>query len=398
MAGPVRDREPIGLLWLIDSLTLGGAEALAAEFARAHDRARWRLTVGCLKSIDGNPFAAALAAAGVPLVELEARHLRDLGAFRRLRALLAERRVGLVHAHLAYASIWGTFAGGLAGVPAVATLHVLPGAERLASREGLRRRLLVAALGRGARRVLAVSAAVRAAWVAAGVPAERVEVVPNGVDVERFARPRAPGERERLRAALGWPPAATVVLTVGALRPEKGTADLLAAFAALAPGAPALRLAVAGDGPERGALEAAARAAGVAERVSFLGLRRDVDDLLAAADVFALASRVEAYPTVLLEALAAGVPVVATATGGVPEIVIEGTGLLAPAGAPAELAAALGRLAAEPELARALAARGRARARAEFSLARWCARLDAVYDAALAGAPAAADAAAEAGR
>jgi glycosyltransferase involved in cell wall biosynthesis len=377
----VREREAIGLLWLIDSLALGGAEALAAEFARAHDRSRWRLTVAFLKSIGGNPIAAELAATGVEVVDLEARHLRDLGAFRRLRRLLAGHRIELVHAHLAYASIWGSFAAHLAGVPALATLHVLPGEVKWASREGLRRRLLVAALERWAWAAVAVSSAARAAWVEAGLTPGRVVVVPNGIDVERFGS--AGPARARLRSELGWEPGETVVLTVAVLRPGKGIEDLLPALASVRERVPGIRLAVAGEGPERPRLEALARELGVAGRVTWLGFRRDIPELLAAADLFALASEVEAFPTVLLEAMAANRPLVATRTGGVVEIVTPGTGRLVEAGDVAALASALVELTTAPELARGLAVSARERVEREFSTSAWLGRLDEVYRRAL---------------
>lgn len=378
MARPVREREAVGLLWLIDSLTLGGAEALAAEFARGHDRSRWRLTVASLKSIGGNPFAAELAAAGVPVAELGARHLRDVGAFRRLRRLLAERPIELVHAHLAYASIWGSLAARLAGVPALATLHVLPDDVGWASREGLRRRLLVHALNRWATAAVAVSGAVRAAWIEQGLAAERVVVVPNGIDVSRFEV--VAGTRARLRAEMGWGERDVVILTVAVLRPGKGIEDLLAALGAIRGRLDGALLAVAGDGPERPRLERLASEMGLGRRVAWLGFRRDVPGLLAAADLFALASGGDALPTALLEAMAARRPVVTTRTGGIPEIVTPGTGLVVEPGDVPALAGALVELATNAPGAGRLAAAARQRVEREFSTAAWTARLDALYE------------------
>jgi hypothetical protein len=177
----------IRLLWLIDSLAAGGAEALAARFALAVARpgraGGAELEVAYLKSLGGNPYDAEIRAAGVPVTDLGARNLRDIAAFRRLLGLLRRGRFDLVHAHLAYASIWGLLAGRLTGRPVAATFHVQPPAASPWSREGLRRRLLVAAANRWAGRVLAVSGAARDAWTAAGLAPDRVRVVANGVDL-----------------------------------------------------------------------------------------------------------------------------------------------------------------------------------------------------------------------
>jgi glycosyltransferase involved in cell wall biosynthesis len=140
-----------------------------------------------------------------------------------------------------------------------------------------------------------------------------------------------------------------------------------------------------GEGPLRGALEARARALGVLERCRFTGARSDVADLVAALELVALPSRSEGLPFALLEAMALGRPVVATAVGGCPEVVEEGrTGLLVPAGDPAALAGAISRLLERPEEARAMGARGADRVRAEFTLARMVGGLEALYAAELA--------------
>ena len=365
------------VLWLIDSLTLGGAEALVPAFARAVDARAVELHVAFLKSLGGNPFEAELRALGIPTTHLGARHLRDLGALRRLLRLLRRERFDLVHAHLTYASIFGALAARAAGIPCVATLHTAPVDGGAWSADALRERLLGAVLRRWCRAVVLVSEAARAQHAERGrLPAGRMQVVHNGVDVDAFAG----GRRDETRRALGLAAGQPALLTVSALREGKGLEVLLRAMPLLLRARPDARLLVAGEGTLRPRLEAQAADLGIARAVSWLGLRRDVADLLAAADVFVLASRQDAFPTVLLEAMAAARPVVATSVGGIPEIVADGqTGLLVEPGDPEALAAAVGGLVADPRIASALGRAGAARARAHFSTARWTERLLRLY-------------------
>jgi glycosyltransferase involved in cell wall biosynthesis len=380
----------IRLLWLIDSLAAGGAEALTVAFARALAAGRAgggaELEVAYLKSLGGNPLEEELRAAGVPVTGLGARNLRDLAAFRRLLALVRSGRFDLVHAHLAYASIWGLLAGRATGRPVVATLHVRPPAAPAWSREGLRRRLLVAAANRWAARALAVSGAVRDAWTAAGLASERVTVVHNGVDVGgvRLGAGEAGAARAAIRRELGVAADAPLALTVSVLRPGKGLEVLLEAVPAVLDALHRARFAVVGDGPAREPLQASAAAAGLTAALVWTGFRRDVPDLLAAADLFVLPSLDDAFPTALLEAMAAGLPVVATRAGGIPEIVDDGaTGRLVPPGDPAALARAVAALLGDPAARRALGRAGRRRVAERFSTAVWLGRLEAVYAEAL---------------
>jgi glycosyltransferase involved in cell wall biosynthesis len=226
--------------------------------------------------------------------------------------------------------------------------------------------------------VITVSEAQRRVYQrAAGVKAERIQTCRHGVDTAVF-RPD-PAARERLRATLGLEPGALVFAVVALLRPGKGHADLLHALARVRLRAPAVRVLAAGDGVERPRLEALAAGLGVADLVRFLGARSDVPALLAASDAYVHPSLAEALPTSVLEAMAVGLPVVATDVGGVPEIVAhERTGLLVPAGRPDRLADAMLRL-TDPALRVAMGAAGRAWAQAHGSSTLWLDRVHALY-------------------
>jgi glycosyltransferase involved in cell wall biosynthesis len=180
-------------------------------------------------------------------------------------------------------------------------------------------------------------------------------VIRNAVDVAAAPRARLDGGRPRL-------------VTVGRLKAPKDFATLVRAFAALPSNS--FEALIVGDGPERPVVEAEVERLGLGRAVRLLGERQDVPALLAGSDVFVLSSASEGLPLSVEEAMAAGLPVVASAVGGVPEVVVEGeTGFLVPPGDVDRLAAALGRLLADPSLRRRMGASGRARAEALFDLA-----------------------------
>ena len=204
-------------------------------------------------------------------------------------------------------------------------------------------RLLRAAVDR----VVLLGESGRRAAVARGWPAARAAVIPNGI------APPVPGRRGRLREELRLPPGGTLLTCVGSLIPRKGYDVLLAALGPLLAAHRDWHLAIAGDGPERDAVARQAAGAGVAGQVHLLGLRDDVPDLLADSDLFVLASHAEGLTLAVLEALAAGLPVVVTAVGGHPEVVTAAVGLVVPPGDPAAFLAAVEALLADrPRLAR----------------------------------------------
>jgi glycosyltransferase involved in cell wall biosynthesis len=208
-------------------------------------------------------------------------------------------------------------------------------------------------------------------------PASRVTVVPLGLELEPFY---GVGDADpRLRDELGFPPRAFVVGCVGRLVPIKDVATLLEAVAIATVDDPSVRLAVVGDGPERARLEGRARQLDVHDKVVFTGWRRDLPVVYAGLDAIALSSRNEGTPVALIEAMAAGRPVVATAVGGVPDVVQhEHAGLLVPPSDPRAMAAALLRLARSPDERRRMGAAGRAAA-SRYHRARLIDEIEALY-------------------
>jgi len=193
---------------------------------------------------------------------------------------------------------------------------------------------------------------------------ERVHAIPNGIEPP----PEDPGARERVRREFALGDAPTLVV-VSRLHPDKGHSLLLDVLADLRTEFPNLRLLVVGEGGERQALEQKAQALGLGDAVVFTGFRSDVLDLLRASDIFVLPSFHEGIPYAALEAMSVGLPVVATAVGGLNELVVDGTtGLLVPPREKEPLRDALARLLRQPELGHAMGEAGRRRARENYSL------------------------------
>jgi glycosyltransferase involved in cell wall biosynthesis len=214
--------------------------------------------------------------------------------------------------------------------------------------------------------LLGNSAAVVVQLIAEGAPRPRVHLIRNGVDLARFENAKS---RDETRAGIGTAQDVVVVSCVANLIPYKGHADLIDALVPLRGKSNWELWCVGRDDGIGAALHARAAAAGIADRVRFLGARSDVPDLLAATDIFALASHEEGSPNAVLEAMTARLPVIATNVGGIPEAVEEGkTGLLVHPHDPAALAAALLRLIEDSALCETMGQAGRARIEAEFSL------------------------------
>ncbi len=233
----------------------------------------------------------------------------------------------------------------------------------------------------GVDRLIAVSEGLRRTYERIGVTPERFVTVPNGV-----AQQTSRLSRQEARRVLGLDPDRPVVVTIGRLTHMKGQWHLIDAVPGLVADFPDVAVVLLGDGPLRESLQSRATARGVAEHVVFAGHRPDARRLLAAADVFILPSRHEGMPLAVLEAMEAGLPVVATRVIGSAEVVDDGvTGSLVRQGDPAALGAAIGRLLADPALRRRQGTAGRRRYEACFTRERMADETAAVYESVLAG-------------
>jgi glycosyltransferase involved in cell wall biosynthesis len=225
---------------------------------------------------------------------------------------------------------------------------------------------------------VAVSGSIAADLRRRGVAPARVVTIPNGVEVARYQSSEE--VRSETRASLGVLPGERLVGTVGSLIPLRNHALLLSAAPEVISSFPGTRFVLVGEGPERPALQTLAKRLGISDQVIFTGHRSDIPAMLAAMDVFALSCDTEGFGLAALEAMAAGLPVVATQVGALPELVEAGeTGLLVPRGDARALANALLTLLRDHGLATRLGAAGRVRAERDFSAARTAEQISDVY-------------------
>jgi glycosyltransferase involved in cell wall biosynthesis len=359
------------VLLVVDSLRCGGAERHVIDLARALAEEGQAVTVAC--SV-GGPLRHELAEAGVEVRPLLSRLVkrRFSPAFAgELRQLIIAGSFDVVHAHI-HASATAA-AAALAGsdLPLVVTEHTEgpwrgPG-DRWISEIAYRR----------ADHLIAVSSAIRRLLV------DEFRVSPANVTyVANAVRPApAPAPAPVPRRADGRD--APLLGCVARLAPEKGIDVFLRAAAMVAADVPDARFVVVGDGTLAQELPRLARHLGIGDRVDFLGHRTDARAVMAGLDVVAVSSLTEGSPLVALEAMAAGVPVVASACGGLPDQIRHGIdGLLVPPGDPVALAGPMVRLIRDPDLARRLAAHAHRRVLTDFSYPTMLARVWACYEAA----------------
>ena len=359
-------------LFICQNLSVGGAEELILGASGALPGVG--VDTGVVALTRRGPIADEIAAAGVP-VRLVAGEPgpRDPAAFLRLVRLLQREQPDVVHTFLIVAGIYGRLAAFAAGVPLV-----LAAEQNVYARKPRRHALMERALAARTHRVVACCEVVgRHYQQQVGVPRSKIAVIYNAV---RFGRRPQPTDRETARFALKLPPDAVVLGTLGRLTEQKGQRLLLEAVAGLARDLPDLVLFLVGSGPLRDDLETEAGRLGIADRVRFLGLRRDRPTLYAAMDVFVLPSRWEGLSLALVEAMGAGRAVVATDVGGNPEVVRDGqNGLLVPPNDVGALADAIGRLARDRDLRGVLGDAAAVDARARYSIDRHVAQLSALY-------------------
>jgi len=384
-------------LLLVHGLPVGGTEVMVCHLARRLRSAGVDVELGCLDLV--GELGEELRSDGFEVVTFDRRPGLDVTLPIRIARRVSERGYDLVHAHQYTCYFYAVLAKCLCRKPLVFTEH----GRFYPDLPSTKRRVFNRLFGGRIDRVTAVSEGVkRSLSEVERFDADRIEVLYNGIDVEHFAEAsRAPcGE---LREAVDLPADAWVIGTVGRLDTIKNHGMLLFAFDALRRQVDNAYLALLGGGPERDHLESLARRLELGDRVRFLGQRQEMAPVLASFDVFALSSLSEGTPMTILEAMAAGVPIVSTGVGGIPEVLTHGEHAMLVDGVPPDchdslpasgegyvrqFVDALERVRVDVDLRTALVQRSRERVESEFSLDVICARYLRLYEAATGHEPA----------
>jgi glycosyltransferase involved in cell wall biosynthesis len=369
------------VLEVIAASGVGGAERVVAALVKGLDRRRFDVRVVCHGS---GPLSETYRRHAAGLVSLDLLHVGNPGTVWRLARLMRSLSCDVVHTHLWTADLLGGLAATLAAVPVrVATVH--GGYFQSVHARGVRRarkRILSGTYRTVYRlfdRVVAVARSVAddlATRPGYRVDSGRVRIIPNGLDLTRL-----PPAGERVdRAAWGLPATAPVVVQVANFYPPKGHRWLVRAMPRIVACHPEAVFVLAGEGPELPGIRGEVARLGLAAHVRFVGADADALALLGASDVVVVPSESEGLPLALLEALALARPVVATAVGGIPDVIEPGrTGILTPPCDPDALADAVCAVLGDPGRARAIGEAGRSTVRARYAAERMVAETEALY-------------------
>lgn len=348
------------ILFIIPTLDRGGAEKQLTLLATRLPRSEFDVEVCALTR--GGPFQQALEQAGIAVSVLHKRFKIDPFAAGRLARLIGRGRFDIVHTWLFAANSYGRWLARRARVPVVIA------SERCADHwKGAAELFIDRWLAPATDRILVNSRAVAEFYARAGIAAERIECIPNGVELE----PGDGADPQTIRAELGIPPGSPIMGFVGRLWPQKRVQDFLWAADIIKNVKPHVFSLVVGDGPQRDWLLRYAADIDMLDRVKFLGSRNDVPRLLAAIDLLVLPSEFEGMPNVVLEAMWAGKPVVATNIPGTDEVLVDGvTGFLVPVGDRAAIARRANLLLEDAALRERMGLAGRRRIESTFGVDR----------------------------
>jgi glycosyltransferase involved in cell wall biosynthesis len=371
----VSESSPVRLLHLIETGGPGGAERMMLDLARnlgqGYDSTICLVKPGWLKS--------QVLALKMTCRVLASDGLGDVGIIADLIRLAHTKQINLMHAHEFYMNAIGSVVSFLTGIPLIATVHGKSYYPEKKRRCAAYRMVAAQAAG-----MVAVSQDLQSFFCrTTRVPTERVQVVYNGINTKSFTNiPR----NLKLLESIGVPTDASIVGTVGNLYPVKGHIHLIRAACMIRQHRPNTHVLILGRGGQRDALLAEAKTFGIEDHVHLLGYREDTPDWLGMMHVFTLPSLSEGLPLSLLEAMAAGIPTVVSAVGGMPEAVCDGqSGFLVPPGDPEALAKQILFLLNNPAVAASVGNAGRKRAQEVFSLNRMVGEYCGLYQRALNG-------------
>lgn len=366
----------IKIIYIINSLYSGGAQMMLYRLLQGLDRRRFDPEVIVLLDLEG-PIRRQIEELNIPVRVLKIKSKFDIAQLFRLAGMIREVQPDILHTQLFASDIIGRLLGRFVRVPVVIT------SIRNSYYGGPFRDLALRLTERFADRTTIVSEEAAKQFIARRVvPAAKLHVIHNGLDPESFKVGLSREQKLELRNNLGLPIKGILLLCVGSLTDQKGYPDLIRAFQLISGKWPAAKLVIAGGGPLKNVLATRIAELKLNDRIMMIGRSDQVPSLMAAADLFILSSLWEGLPGVVMEAMAAGLPVVATAVGGSPELVVEGvTGFLAPAGAPEQFTLMLEKTLSMPEEERRrMGQEGRLRVEEHFNVTRMVKSYETLYD------------------
>jgi glycosyltransferase involved in cell wall biosynthesis len=371
MSNAKTPRSRLKVLHVIEDLENGGAERVLINLALGLDKQKFEVRVCCLTR--KGRMAGELEEQGIPVYAMHKQPGLDLALVWRLQRLVRKLKIDIVHCHVFTANLWGRLAGVLARAPVIITHEhssfTLDDARRLRIEHWLMNKTTQA---------ISVSEELRQRLIAQGrLPASKITTIHNGL---KFSTARDGQKCARLRREYGLEKFEFLVGAIGRLEYRKNYSLLLEAFAQVRLKFPQAGLLLVGAGPEEERLKQYAHALGLDESVVFAGYQTEVESWLRLMNIFCSSSQTEGISMAILEAMAAGVPVVATAVGGNPEIIpAREFGILTPANDAAALAQALIAMLRDPAAAQQVAQRAQERVLQHFSEARMLARVEELY-------------------
>lgn len=361
------------IIHFITDLSTGGAENALLRLLTAIDRDLYKPTVVCFNN--GNSIIAKeINKLNIPVIDLGMTHKGRIDAFLRLSRFLHDTQPVILHTWLFHANFTGRLVGRLNKVPIIIT------SRRNINIGGSRRELLMRWTSGMDNKIIAVCKAVRKAEIeSSNVPSDKVVTIYNGLDPSPFTSLSDESALE-IRNSFGIPDDSLLLGAIGRLHPAKGFNDLITAMTLLKTETNSIQLLIVGEGELLNQLKLQVHNNNLSGTIKFTGLRNDIPEILSALDVLVSPSLWEGLPNVVLEAMAAGKPVVATSVGGTPEAVVDGeTGLLVPPRNPEALATAILRLLGNSELRTRMGHAGRERVLNHFTIQRMVKRTEQLY-------------------
>jgi glycosyltransferase involved in cell wall biosynthesis len=367
------------ILHVVDLLQIGGAQNMILTFVREARQRGIEVSVACLSEVNATIPAIELEKMSVPVSVFPSNHLADPVRIASLTRFMRSQPFDLVHTHLAYGNILGGLAGKLAGLPVVATLHS-SGNDQVDSRykgfNSPRSRAEVMALRFFADKIIAVGENVRDAQQSrlGGIT---IDVIPNAVS-QPF--PITEQGRKQIREQILVDPDQPLLISVGRFAVVKEFSEMIMAFRKVKERYPKAGLVIIGDGSERPRMENLIAELDLNQSVHLPGRQSNVSSWLQASDLYISSSSLEGMPISILEAMSAGLPVVSTATGDIPRVVLPDMGILVPIHEPMRLAEAICTLLDQPEVQKNMGVAARTHALQDHSVSTWFNRLWSLYE------------------